>query len=99
MEKWLSFSTLKSLVLGTNNINVANLHVFYMLVVMTGTYSCRYWSHELERKTRGQRARLWMVMWKCIWLRLLLQTILTILEVCCLILAHYVGDKAQFLAL
>lgn len=40
----------------------------------------RYWSYELDRKRRGQSARLWMVIAKCIWWRTLLQSFLTLIE-------------------
>ena len=53
---------------------VATLHVFTL-------HTSRYWSYELERKRRGQKARLWMVIAKTAWWRTLLQTFLTVLEV------------------
>lgn len=42
---------------------------------------CRYWAIEMKRKERGGSARLWMVIFKCIWFRLLVQGILMFLEV------------------
>ena len=41
----------------------------------------RYWRHELERKSRGLKPRLWMTIVKCYWWRVILQGMLSLLEV------------------
>ena len=37
---------------------------------------CRYWAVEVERKERGGKARLWLVILKCIWFRIIIQGLL-----------------------
>ena len=42
----------------------------------------RYWSVEMKRKELGRKARLWIVIFKCIWFRFLVVGFLLISEVC-----------------
>lgn len=45
-------------------------------------YPCRYWQQELKRKRRGLDPRLWMVIFKCLGWRIVIQGILFLYRVC-----------------
>ena len=42
---------------------------------------CRYWALEVKRKEGGRKARLWLVIFKCVWFRLCVQGVLMFIEV------------------
>lgn len=63
------------------NVLVCSYCFVYGNQLWSTWYVCRYWARELERKEHGGTARLWLVIIKCIWLRLLAQGVLMFLEV------------------
>ena len=55
---------------------------YRVVAVMYDKLTCRYWAHELDRKRRGLKPRLWMPMIKAFWWKVMLTGVIQFVEVC-----------------